>query len=416
MLESWSSLSKTSSKNIVISIYNCMQQIMLKCEPYISHQFEAIWKTFCESVECAMNEKPLKHPLFRPLIVKAIDSVINTLKVMFSSAIMKEQSLTVSAKYQLSLYDLLKKLLKAMRSTKNDPLKVFAEEKVILDFIDFLPKTFTSAEQHNNYVEFLLDLLTFSADDPCADGTIRAVASIIASSITLQKLPPSIVKKTLRKLFKKLESVIELRFDNTVCKILMENAKEEQPLWYEMGECFIAVATYLASPKLSASMEEELSGVKWECMLEFVKSVFVIRETSLYYLEKPLMEQVIRKSQELDVRLVTFVHEFLLKSSKGLADGILKELVTIIDSGCVAINVSRFNFSSYGNTENSLSKLSLNILFDLCNAKASGDPTYTSLKKRISPITTLALVNRCKELFHTYRADEKRSGRVPLPK
>jgi len=336
---------------------------------------------------------------------------MNTLNVMFS-AIMKDTILI--SKYQSSVYNLIKNLLKSLRATKNNPLQLLPEEKLILNFISRLHKTFTNIELYYSYIEFLFGLLKFSIDDINSDGTIRAIASIIGDLIIKCSIPESIVKDTLKKLFKKFEEMVELRFNNAVCKVMMENAKDVQPLWFEICEYFISISTFLIDPK--ATTDPEFNQLKWKCIMEFVKNVLVIRETSLYYLERPLMEQVVKKSQEFDIKLITFIYKVLLRNSKGVSDNILKELVALIDCGCTAINISRFNFSSYGNPENTLAKLSLDTLLDLCNSKANCEPDFKALKEKISNITTLTLVNRCKEMFHSYKADEKRSGRVPLPR
>ena len=312
----------------------------------------------------------------------------------------------------------------------------------MFDFVEYLPSIYSKQESYTAYFSYLLDMLTFRMDDPHSDAFVRRALEIIKDFIILREMPAGLARVLVPQLYPRFAAVISLRFVNEACKTLLGNAKDAQPLWYDVGEKFVQISTYLVNPQMFKEKYEEnstaegklmptesfekrkkellenkeLQGVVWENIIRLIKEMLKVSDSSLNALDKALAENVIKKSQDLDVTLINFILKVLLPSSEGLGKENQQELINLIDNGCTAF-YSSFNSSSSSQNRagDSLSKFCISTLLSLC-ANESEEGKFAEIKRKIAAITTPVLINRCKAIFCRYMADEKRSGQVPLPK
>lgn len=291
-----------------------------------------------------------------------------------------------------------------------------------------------------------MEFLTFNAENPHSDGFMRKVLLILKSFIICRNLPLFQIKSLLKLLYPKFSSIISLRFQNDVCKILLFNSKDSQPLWYDVGQHFIHISSYLLNPslyKLSENLfkepqkiileknessedikkqqeitaDEELQNMVWLYTMDLIKEIMKVTESSLIGIDKQLAEEVLKKSQDLDINIMNFILKVLLPMSSTISKERQQQLVNLIDSGCTSIYSSlayspRTNIR-FGN--DSLSKFCISTLIELCSCESS-DQEFMDVKRKIASLTTPVLINRCKAILVKYNLDENRSGQVPLPK
>jgi len=465
MLENWTDLSKNSSFEILATIYKSIQQMVTKCKICVYRRFEETWKIYIDSINWIINDKPNTSTTAhaRPLVIKLTPTIVESFKTIFSAEIAKECELVLNEKVLSSLYQLIRKILSSTSVLEGlhgitNPIRLIGEERSLFEFIEYLPKIFMKEEAFNGYFEFLIEFLNFKIDDPHSDGFIRKVLLIIKNYVVAYGLPKDLVKGLIKKLYPKFSQIIGLRFQNDICKILLFNAKECQPLWYDVGEFFVNFSTYLASPKIFKEavpiMEEsskeprfneevlvppvnymeivkseefnkrtqelledkELQELVWDQIIKLIKEILKVSDSSLNNLDRAIAEEVIKKSQELDITLINFILKTLLPSSSNLRKEAQQELINLIDNGCTAFNTSFSGSSTHSRPGDTLSKFCISTLLSLCNSSEDVEKEFLTVKQKIATITTPVLVNRCKAIFHKYMADEKRSGQVPLPK
>ena len=170
----------------------------------------------------------------------------------------------------------------------------------------------------------------------------------------------------------------------------------------------------------SISSDSELHEVVWSQTIKIVKEILKINESSVASLEKHLIEEVIKKSQDMDMNMMNFILKTLLPSSKNAGKERQEELISLIDNGC-NLNYASLSASSSRPGNDQLSKFCIYTLIDLCQAeeKEAGDGadmSFKEIKMRIAGMATPVFINRCKAIIAKYLNDEKRNGLVPLPK
>ncbi len=439
--------------------------MVTKCKTCVYHKFDETWRIFVESINWIINDKPGTHAHARPLVIKLTPVIVDSFKTIFSSEVTAEHGPVLSEKIQASLYVLLRKMLGATSVSEglhgiSNPIKLLTEERTVFDFIEYLPTIFNKPELYHTYFNFLLEFLNFRVENPHSDAFIRRVLGIIKNSVVVHNLGLELVKGLVPKLYPKFATIISLRFQNDACKMLLFNAKDSQPLWYEVGEFFVNISTFLVSPKMykevaEAGVEEpvvkvaeteetaagnanvaavvssenfakrtaeilndkELQEVAWSHVIKLLKEILKVSDSALNLLDKGLAEEVIKKSQDLDITLINFILKVLLPSSGNLPKESQQELINLIDHGCTAFNTTFSNTSTHSRSGgDTLSKFCISTLIGLCSSTESTAEEFISVKQKIATITTPVLINRCKAIFHKYMADEKRSGQVPLPK
>ncbi len=321
-------------------------------------------------------------------------------------------------------------------------------------FIEELPETFQTAEGYKDYCRFLLEFLVYKPENLHWTCFIRKMLSTIETLITIRGLPLSQLKEFVPLLYAKFAALIGLRFQGDTCRALLAESKDSSPLWYDVGQYFVRLSTFFICPTLSSPQEsqpgmkaaapapatskgksksveqlnettkskehladEELQALAWTHTMKLIKEILGVSESALRGLDKSLAEEVVKKSQELDISMVHFILQVLLPSSAHTTKERQQELVGLIDNGCTAI-YSSFTQSSASLSRSkgdSLSKFCTSTLLGLC-ANEQTEAEFADIKKKIATITTPVLINRCKNLLNKYLQDEKRSGHVPLPK
>ncbi len=449
-----------------------------KCRDCVFRRFEGMWLVIVLTVACLVGNKPDPHVHARPLVVKLAPVVVETLRCIFAPENAKEYSDTLlTEKLQSSLLELLKKLLSATSKAEGshgmlNPIRLLTEERAVFDFVEYLPTIYTKDESYVAYFAYLVEMLGFRVEDPHSDAFIRQTLCIVKNFIVVRMMPLGLVKRLVPVVYPRFAGIISLRFQNDACKTLLFNAKDSQPLWYDVGELFVQISTYLVNPQMfketytppklspekdqqqqqqeDASSEEqkdsaaalstalaspefetrktailadkELQDLAWGQIIKLIKEMLRVPDGALNSLDRALAEEVIKKSQDLDVALVNFILRVLLPSSAGLSKESQQELVSLIDNGCTAF-YSTFGASSSSQARagDTLSKFCISTLISLCSSVEPKDQSisisnFAEIKQKIAAITTPVLINRCKAIFHKYMADEKRSGQVPLPR
>jgi len=433
LLESWKQLSKDSSFNVLSTIYKNIRQMVIKSQVCFYEKFNVIWKILMSSLSWIVSYRESVAANTRPLLLKLVPSIIKTFKNIFTPTVLKEFKTILSKDYLFDLYNILKEMLESINILeesyiKKNPINLIGEEKTIFEFIENLPNIFDTFELFSNYFKFLLNFLNFQRDNPRSDGITRRTLIIIKNLITSFNLHKEFKKQILNELYPILEELVALRFKNEVCEVLIENIKniiESQPLWYEVGNYIVSISRYIIDHKLFAKEEskevnhkftedKEIEDLAWKHIIHAVKVIIDIPKHLLDQLDKKIMDDVIKKSQDLDIILMNFILEALLPNSENLDRSLQQELIILIDSGCTAFNTS-FSSISFKSTGDILDTFCISALVRLCNSEEERDSKFYPIKQKISNMTTPILVNRCKAIFYKYLADEKLSGTVPLP-
>ncbi len=465
LLDTWVDMAKYGSCDILTTIFKSIQQMAGKCRDCVFARFDEMWRVFMSSVACVVAEKPDPRAHARSMVVKLVPSIIETFACIFTPENAKDFPHAVLAdRIQTGLLELMKKLLAATSRAEgahgiSSPIKLLSEEKTMFDFVETLPVIYAKEDSYAAYFDFLLDMLVFRIDDPHSDAFIRRAIAIIRDFIIARNMSLGLVKRLIPQLYPRFGTIISLRFQNDACKTLLFNAKDSQPLWYAVGERFVQVSSYLVNPQMfkdnfrtsglareptadstgetATSLKEalgaegfgdrvkalmgdkELQDLVWDQIIKLIKGILRVSDASLNSLDRALAEEVVKKSQDLDITLVNFILKVLLPSSSGLPKESQEDLINLIDNGCTAFYSSfGASSSSQNRAGDTLSKFCISTLIGLCTASSNEakEDRFAEVKRKIATITTPVLVNRCKAIFRKYMADERRSGQVPLPK
>jgi len=347
------------------------------------------------------------------LIGKLIPSMINTFKAIFT--LHSEGQLILPIEYQREAYKLLKEIMILISFTEGvhcDPTKVFVEEKLIFELIEYLSVVYNDLSMQKEYFDFLLELVEFKVSVIHSDGFVRRVMEILKNCLLIQGIGKELLKEVVSKLYYKLESVMDLRFDNEACKILLSNASNSQSLWHIVIRYFIVISTYLVNPKLCEdrntnseraiadekfiSSNKEFQDMIWNHIVHFINKVKAPSKDSLNKLNKSLTESIIIINQELNSILLAFIGNILLPSSIELSRELQESLINLINTG-------------YSSSGSFLSKFCMDTLLSLCiKIKEPSE-----MKCKMAGLAAVALINKCKELLRKFIEDEH--NKVMLP-
>ena len=309
-----------------------------------------------------------------------------------------------------------------------------------------------SEEQYDAYFCLLLNFLEFKIEELLIKSFSKRTLIIIERHIAFYKIPITILKKNLGRLYTKLLNLVNSRYNRLTT--------DDTPLWYEAGICLINISGFIIDPeykpkfsnaftttaerisdpgsfkrelnetnsienpkllnirnsinpetkqfsfdyykgflsKEDLTEDKELKQIVWNITLKSFKEILAMNENSLLTLEKELAEEVIRKSQDLGIDIINFINSILIQKQNDKH----KELIDIIEIGSITfIELSRQGFSNF--CSDLLSRRCLDILMEIC--KESNE---------LSKIATPILIERCKVIMREYLAGEKHSGLIPL--
>lgn len=348
------------------------------------------------------------------LMGKLVPSLMNALRALYSQHAAK--GLNLSIEQQKRSYELLKEIAVTVSLSEGihcDPTKIFAEEKLIFELIEYIASALAEHCSLAQYFDFLLQFLHFRPDIMHTDAFTRKAMEIFKNCITLQGIDMKLLKQLVPKLYEKLEDVAELRFDSGACKVLLANAQSSQSLWHVVIRYFVSISTFLVNPKLCESTgnvnekyveeveaDKELEKLAWKCILQFINKVNDSSEGSLGRLSKELVDPVVKINQELNSILLAFIGNILLPSSVELSRELQECLITLINSGC----------SSSGSF---LSRFCMDTLLGLCAKENAGK--LSEMRRKMAGLAAVALINKCKELLRQYIEDERSSKEAALP-
>eukprot|EP00826_Nyctotherus_ovalis_P039680 TRINITY_DN3830_c0_g1_i17.p1 TRINITY_DN3830_c0_g1~~TRINITY_DN3830_c0_g1_i17.p1 ORF type:complete len:415 (-),score=79.36 TRINITY_DN3830_c0_g1_i17:39-1283(-) len=328
---------------------------------------------------------------------------------------------------------------------------------MVFSYIENIANLLETEDQFDSYSDFLLSFLDFEIDELLITAFVRKTLAITTRHIASHKIPPSVLKKKLPSLYSKLLKLINLRYNRQIAN--------NNPLWIIAGACLIDISGFLIDPSYkprisitlpnaagrssdpgsfkrnlnkSATVEaannrdtikqkmqefkeegsnvlicaaladftqdEELQQIAWDITLKSFKEALTMSENSLLLFEKELAEEIIRKSQEFSIGVISFTRNTLIPNSKHLSNDKLKEIIEIIDAGTTSF--TRLSRQGFGNfCSDMLSKRCVETLIEVC--KEGGE-------ERLAQVGASVLANRCKEVMKEYLADEKRNGLIPL--
>lgn len=159
----------------------------------------------------------------------------------------------------------------------------------------------------------------------------------------------------------------------------------------------------IRQPQASPNYFEELSSnisfrtQLWKSLLSITKELLLPNTT--FCTDKAIVDEVVKKSQELNILVLDLLLNVMLVSSQGIEKEYVNELISIIES-------VGFNGISYSG----LSTYCLENLFSLCNYNEANS------KFNVAPIVTPILLNKCKALICKFIDDERKNGLAPMPK
>jgi len=429
LVESFLTFSKSGSCEILKTIYKLIEQMINKYPLYVYNQIENTWKIYVESITYAKNEVP-SNTRVKPLLIKLNTPILESFNALFNSK-GYECKFLMSEECLLKLYELLKAMLMSISSSViiiTDLTRLISEEREVFDFIEYLFSVFTSTECFNNYFAFLFGFLEFDVKNPHTDAFVRRALMITKNFITSSTTDNEVKKKLIQILYSKLGEIIGLRFDNESNKVLQANAKDSPPLWFKTGEFFISISTFLLNPKLyinnTCELEEpeeeprpvqitevskEIKDIAWTYTINISKEILDI--SGYERIDRGIVEDTVKRSEELGKLVVEFVLEILLPYNEELKSQ--KELIYIIDKGCQSVTLESIDSPIDRAPETRLSQFCIFSLIRLCN---NTEDNILSMKEKLASITTRILVNRSKKMLQQYIADEKRNAQVPLPR
>ena len=167
----------------------------------------------------------------------------------------------------------------------------------------------------------------------------------------------------------------------------------------DSDELTIRQSQSLASPNY---LEELSSNIAfrtqlWKSLLSITKDLLIPNTT--FSTDKAIVDEVIKRSQELNILILDLLLNVMLVSSQGIEKEYVNELIAIIEG-------IGFNSISYSG----LSTYCLENLFSLCNYNEANS------KFNVAPIVTPILLNKCRALICKFIDDERKNGLTPMPK
>ena len=135
--------------------------------------------------------------------------------------------------------------------------------------------------------------------------------------------------------------------------------------------------------------DQEFNTLVWKVTLQLLQQILNVPDHLLNQLSKPLLEEVLKKTQDLNMQLMNFIVKTLLPYSSSRAKplkAIRHQLISIIDRGCYNY-YSEMNLNNHPtNTQNinhivssagTLSQYCINNLFDLCEYYSDFAPSIS---------------------------------------
>jgi hypothetical protein len=126
--------------------------------------------------------------------------------------------------------------------------RMLTEEKVVFEFIEQLNDFYISEpEIHASYLDFLLSFLHYQGD-PRAEVFVRRVLILIYNKVLTGKISCSLATKLAPKLYDRLQSLIDLRYDSHHCANIITQAKGQQTLFTTVGLFCILFSSFFINP------------------------------------------------------------------------------------------------------------------------------------------------------------------------
>jgi len=88
----------------------------------------------------------------------------------------------------------------------------------------------------------------YNYQEPHSEAFVRRVFSILNSIILKGKVSPDLLKEIMRVLYDRIESLINLRYNNDACMALVFPSKGSQTLFYTVGLYAMQISSYLINP------------------------------------------------------------------------------------------------------------------------------------------------------------------------
>ncbi|OMJ79666.1 hypothetical protein SteCoe_20288 [Stentor coeruleus] len=385
--------------NIITAVLKAVKEL-ISC-PKVNALFFAKWNSSWEIFTTLCNRLQVSNV---NIPHKLIIIIIEDLNLIYSS----EYKEPYQDKCLHNLYLLLNALLEATKLEATLPnCRLLHEQKEVFDFLEkFSGYLLKNKIQLLSYLRFLLKFCIYDTQDSHSDALCRR--ALLGLEIIANKEPTCFVA-IVNDLLNCYQCLLTLRFNSETLLLMSVTCKGAEPLYYVAGESFLKVLPYIM--KLNC----------WDKMLEVLEQLLLPEEKVLNALGRNALDEMMRTSEKLDIKIIEFIKEHLIPQSMNMQATIQWRLISLLDNGCENYYQQSTNFESP--EQESFSSACLSGLFELSKLRQSTqeeeekksvaeDPVYLKVAKRTTPV----LINRCRELLKKFANEEKMMGIMPLPK
>ncbi|OMJ78327.1 hypothetical protein SteCoe_21882 [Stentor coeruleus] len=389
----------TGTTNIITAVLKAVKEL-ISC-PKVNALFFVKWNSSWEIFTTLCNRLQVSNVNIPHKLVLII---IEDLNLIYSS----DYTEPYQDKCLHSLYLLLNALLEATKLEATLPnCKLLREQKEVFDFLEKLSGYLMKNKVHlSSYLRFLLKFCQYDTQDSHSDALCRRALQGLEE---ISDLEPTCFATVISELLNAYQPLLTLRFNSEALLLMNVTCKGAEPLYYTAEESFLKLLPYIM--KLNC----------WDKMLQVLEQIILPDEKTLNSLGKRDLEDMMRTSESLDIKIIGFVKEHLIPTSMNMQSNIQWRLISLLDNGCE--NYYSQHFSIDSTEKESFSSTCLTGLFELSKLRqptqeeeekksVAEDPVHLKVAKRTAPV----LIKRCKEVLIKFVNEEKMMGIMPLQK
>ena len=385
--------------NIITAVLKAVKELI--SSPKVNALFFAKWNSSWEIITTLCNRLQVSSV---NIPHKLIIIIIEDLTLIYSS----NYSEPFQDKYLNSLYLLLNSLIEATKLEPTLPgYKLLQEQKEIFDFIEkFLTILIKNNATLTSYLLLLLRFCKYDIQDSHSDAICRKALLSLENAINKE---PTCLVSIVNELLGTFQLLLTLRFNSEALLLMNVTCKGAEPLYYVACESFLRVLPNIM--KFNC----------WEKMLELLEQLLLPDEKILSQVHRINLEEMMLKSECLDIKIIDFIKEGLIPASMSMQATIQWRLISLLDNGCdnyyQQLQISDkpitelFSFACLSGLFE-LSKLRISTPEEVEKKSAAEDPVYLKVAKRTAPV----LINRCKDILKKFLNEEKAMGIMLLSK
>jgi hypothetical protein len=418
--------------------------------------FEVIGVIKSIFVEIKQDSKEIKM-----IINKFIPEVLEIINDIFSPVRYNILNPNKLDYYPKCLFEILEKAIFYSKQAETfnsiSPNKIITDDKSIYEFLEKLPITLAdkNPEIMNQYFEFLLAILGSDVLDKFTDLVIRRIIAMLQSIVCSQIVSEESYLPHLSVILNKLRGVMCLRCDHKFLTLMVNTSKNSMPIWLYATDYFLKLVSHiLANYKVwnkkvkdQELFQGEVSPVKKKIsstlknliqqIIDIYEKVVKNSEQAAETISKGIFSEIKKDWFEMDMRFINSIGEVIVPHFYILNQELLWKLINILDFTFSFYSKSNFfaeqnSYGKYGaasndsSTNSTISKISLEILFKIAESyydapeydgEGESDAKNNEQKRgNLARLATRKLLIKCKAILKAFIADEKKSGRMPLPR